>query len=132
MIYANKFSYRTTTKTLEEIEENEKDEQIHDALIGFIQAEKQDEDNVSKTETKLIKNLKWAAKKNGTNKIVLHSFAHLSLSKADEKVTLAMFKRAEKRLKNSDYEVLQTPFGYFLDLNIQAPGKSVARVFKEF
>ncbi len=80
----------------------------------------------------MIKNLKWAAKKNKTNSIVLHSFAHLSMSKADEGITKDLFDRAEKRLEKSDYEISQTPFGYFLDLDIQAPGESLARIFKEF
>jgi len=105
---------------------------MENALVGFIQVEQKDEDNISKIETKMIKNLKWAAKKNETNNIVLHSFAHLSLSKADEEITKQIFDRAEKRLNDSGYNTLQTPFGYFLDLDIQAPGKSLARVFKEF
>jgi len=94
--------------------------------------EQKDEEDISKVETKMIKNLKWAAKKNETTNIVLHSFAHLSMSKADEGITKELFDRAEQRLKNSGYEISQTPFGYFLDLDIQAPGRSLARVFKEF
>ncbi|MEA2086795.1 MAG: threonyl-tRNA synthetase editing domain-containing protein, partial [Candidatus Caldatribacteriota bacterium] len=39
---------------------------------------------------------------------------------------------AEKRLENAGYKTRQTPFGYFLDLDLKAPGKSLARVFKEF
>jgi len=35
-------------------------------------------------------------------------------------------------MKNADYECYQTPFGYFLDLDIQAPGVSQARIFKGF
>jgi len=33
-------------------------------------------------------------------------------------------------MKNAGYTVHQTPFGYFLDLQIDAPGFSLARVFK--
>ncbi|MEA1986459.1 MAG: threonyl-tRNA synthetase editing domain-containing protein [Candidatus Marinimicrobia bacterium] len=132
MIYTDNFNYKTTIKTLDSVEKIDEEKEIKNALIGFIQVEEKDEENISKVETKLIKNLKWAAKKNETEKIVLHSFAHLSMSKADEKITKDLFDRAEERLKKSDYEVSQTPFGYFLDLNVQAPGKSLARIFKEF
>lgn len=132
MIYADKFTYKTSIKNLESVEKLAENKQIENALVGFIQVEQQDEDDISKIETKMIKNLKWAAKKNDTNKIVLHSFAHLSLSKADEEITKELFNRAEKRLEKSGYESSQTPFGYFLDLDIQAPGKSLARIFKEF
>jgi len=132
MIYSDKFAYKTNVKNLESVEYFEENKKIENALVGFIQVEQKDEKDITKAETKMIKNLKWAAKKNDTNSIILHSFAHLSLSKADEKITKEMFDRAEQRLKNSGYEISQTPFGYFLDLDIQAPGRSLARIFKEF
>ena len=132
MIYTDKFAYNTNIKNLESVESYEENKQIENVLVGFIQVEQKDEEDIAKAETKMIKNLKWAAKKNDTNNIVLHSFAHLSMSKADEGLTKAMFDRAEQRLKNSGYEVSQTPFGYFLDLDIQAPGRSLARIFKDF
>jgi len=132
MIYSDKFAYKTNIKNLESAKKYEEEKQIENTLVGFIQVEQKDEEDISKVETKMIKNLKWAAKKNETTNIVLHSFAHLSMSKADEGITKELFDRAEQRLKNSGYEVSQTPFGYFLDLDVQAPGKSLARVFKEF
>lgn len=132
MIYADKFAYNTNIKNLESVESYEENKQIENVLVGFIQVEQKDEEDIAKAETKMIKNLKWATKKNKSSNIILHSFAHLSMSKADETITKEMFDRAEKRLKDSGYEVFQTPFGYFLDLDIQAPGKSLARIFKEF
>jgi hypothetical protein len=117
---------------LETVEQYQEDKQIKNVLAGFIQVEKEDEEKMDKVETKLVKNLKWAAKKNNTNSILLHSFAHLSLSKANPESTKKIFDNAEKRLNDSGYEVSQTPFGYFLDLDLKAPGKSLARVFKEF
>ncbi len=132
MIYADRFAYRTTIKTLEEFEDREEERTEKDVLVGFIHVEKEDEEKLDKVETKLVKNLKWAAKKNNTNTIVLHSFAHLSESKGDPKITKALLDRAEARLINAGYEAWQTPFGYFLDLDMKAPGRSLARVFKEF
>jgi hypothetical protein len=132
MIYAEQFAYQTRSKTLETVEEYQEDKQIENVLAGFIQVEKEDEEKMDKVETKLVKNLKWAAKKNNTNYILLHSFAHLSLSKANPENTKKIFDNAEKRLKDASYQVFQTPFGYFLDLALRAPGRSLARVFKEF
>jgi len=132
MIYADRFAYKTSKKTLETVEEHKEEKLIEDVLVGFIQVEKEDEEKIDKIETKLIKNLKWAAKKNDTNNIILHSFAHLSLSKAELEITKTIFDNAEKRLENTGYKTWQTPFGYFLDLDLRAPGKSLARVFKEF
>ncbi len=132
MIFCNTFVYSTRVKNLDSVKEYDENKSYENVLVGFIQVEKKDEEDLSGIETKLIKNLKWAAKKNGTRKIILHSFAHLSMSKADETTTKEMFDRSEKRLDKSGYETSQTPFGYFLDLDVQAPGRSLARVFKEF
>jgi hypothetical protein len=76
--------------------------------------------------------LKWAAKKNNTKSVLLHSFAHLAETKAAANYTKELFDRVEARMKNADYECAQTAFGYFMDLDIQAPGISQARIFKSF
>jgi len=101
-------------------------------LLALIQVEAKDEENLSSIETKLIKNLKWAARKNETDRVILHSFAHLAETKADPEVTKRVLDNAETRLINAGYVAYQTPFGYFLDLDIKAPGHSFARLFKEF
>lgn len=133
MIYVKEFSYTPTIKTLENFKEHTESKTFKNALVGFIQVEEHDtEKAVLKVEKNLVKNLKWGARKNETNFIVLHSFAHLSESKASPEFTKEIFDLAEKRLKNANYETAQTPFGYFLDLNINAPGFSQARMFKSF
>ena len=132
MIYCNSFYYKTSIKNLDSVEDYEKSESIENTLVAFIQAEEKDEENIKKIETKLIKNIKWAAGKNDTKRIVLHSFAHLSTSKASPDITKELFDNAQKRLENAGYTTSQTPFGYFLDLKVDAPGKSLARIFKEF
>ena len=131
MIYVTNFSYKTTSKTLVDFPDVEEEASIENSLVGFIHVEKEDEEMVGKIVTKLIKNLKWAATKNSTKSIVLHSFVHLSESKADPAITKDILDKADERLKNAGYEVKQTPFGYFLDLKIDAPGLSRARIFRD-
>lgn len=132
MIYCHSFGFKTSVKTLAEVPDKNEEKKIDNALVGFINMEAEDEENPAKTETKLIKNLKWAAGKNGSKTIVLHSFAHLSESKAEPGKTARLLNSAEERLKNAGYEVYQTPFGYFLDLEINAPGNPLTRIFKSF
>ena len=131
MIYATRFNYKTTRKSLESAGDIEEQRTVEDAVVGFIHVEEKDEDRLSDVETKMIKNLKWAARKNNTNRIVLHSFTHLSESKAPTDITKQLLDNAEQRLKNADYQVDQTPFGYFLDLDVVAPGYPLARLFKD-
>ena len=132
MIYTDRFAYTPAHKTLEEQPDCSEPGEIINAVIGLIHAEAIDEEDAVKTEKKLIKNLKWGARKNETQKIVLHSFSHLAETKAAADFTKELLDRAAERLANAGYEVFQTPFGYFLDLDLQAPGRSTARIFASF
>jgi len=132
MIYCDNFAYIPAHKTLESEPDCGEGNAINDAVIGFIHAEVVDEDDPARVEKKLIKNLKWGARKNATKRIVLHSFSHLAETKADATFTRELLERASQRLIHASYEAWQTPFGYFLDLDLQAPGRSTARIFKSF
>lgn len=129
-MYVDDFSYNPAQKNLENAESVSDGQHFSNAILAFIQVEQTDEENdIKSREKKLVNHLKWVARKNETNMIILHSFAHLSDSKASADFTKLLFDEAEKRLKNADYFTAQTPFGYFLDLNIKAPGFSLARIW---
>ena len=129
-MFVDEFSYFPQQKNLEDTEEVLTGKQFSKAILSFIQVEQADEENDLKSrEKKLVNHLKWVARKNETNSVILHSFAHLSESKASSEFTKELFNEAEKRLLNAGYSVAQTPFGYFLDLNIKAPGVSQARIW---
>lgn len=132
MIYTTKFAYKPTVKTLESMLDFKDIGEFKNVQTAFIQVEKEDEERETEVIKKLLKNLKWIAGKNSTKQIILHSFAHLSNSKAEPEFTKSLFDKVEERLINTNYKVSQTPFGYFLDLDINAPGFSLARVFKSF
>lgn len=132
VIYCTAFCYHPTTKTLPDFEDVTAGKTFTDCIVAFIQVEEEDEEKeVSGREKKLVNHLKWTARKNNTNTIVLHSFAHLSASKASVNYTKTLFDQAEQRLQNGGYSTEQTPFGYFLDLNINAPGFSLARIWAD-
>ncbi len=132
VFYTKSFSYHPATKNLDEVPDPGGDRTFNDCLLAFIQVEEADEEKDLKSrEKKLVNHLKWAARKNNTQCVILHSFAHISYSKATVEFTKAVFDAAQSRLENAGYHVSQTPFGYFLDLNIEAPGYSLARIWAE-
>ncbi len=131
MVYASRVSYTPTVKTIDWAEDKTEPEHYEDILIAFIHAEEKDMEDIKAAETRLIKNVKWGARKNNTRRVLLHSFAHLSESKATPEFTKELLDRAEARLKNAGYEAYQSPFGYFLDISMDWPGRSLARVFKD-
>ncbi len=130
VMYCDSFSYSPAKKNLEDAEDITKGASFQDCIVAFIQVEQSDEEkDIKSREKKLVNHLKWTARKNNTKNIVLHSFAHLSESKSSVNFTRDIFNAAEKRLINADYNTAQTPFGYFLDLDIKAPGFSLARIW---
>ena len=130
VIYVDEFKYRPSQKNLDSAEEVKDGGSYTDSILAFIHLEEADEQfDIKSREKKLVNHLKWAARKNDCKNIILHSFAHLSDSKASVEFTKEVFDMAEIRLKNGGYTTSQTPFGYFLDLDIKAPGHSLARIW---
>ncbi len=129
--YCEKFSWVPAIKTLATAPEAEPGA-YENILVAFIHIEPRDIDEQSNSEKKLLKNIKWLANKWKDKKVILHSFTHLGEDKADADDALALLQRIECRLKNVNYEVIQTPYGYFLDLDMQAKGHPLARIYKEF
>lgn len=129
--YCDKFAWAPALKTLADAPDA--GPSTHETcIVAFIHVEPEDVETGSAAETKLVKNAKWLARKWETNRIVLHSFTHLGEKKADPQQARALIDRAQTRLIKANYDPVQTPYGYFNDLSIQAPGHPLARIFKAF
>ncbi|WP_346857534.1 threonyl-tRNA synthetase editing domain-containing protein [uncultured Draconibacterium sp.] len=130
VMYVDEFRYTPAQKNLETVEDINEGARYTDSILAFIQVEESDEEkDVKSREKKLVNHLKWTARKNNCKSVILHSFAHLSESKASIDFTRQLFDLAELRLQNAEFTTAQTPFGYFLDLEIKAPGFSLARIW---
>ncbi|MCD6579594.1 hypothetical protein J7L48_08950 [bacterium] len=110
----------------------EKEKKYENGILVFTHVESRDEEFLDKSTTKYIKNIKWFAGKFNKPKIILHSFAHLSKDKAYPKIAKILFDNAEDRLKNSGFDVEQTPFGFVLNFSLKMDDTPLARYFKEF
>jgi len=129
--YCDRFDWNPVMKTLAQAPDAGPAENI-DSVVAFIHVEPGDTAEGSSAETKLVKNAKWLARKWKTKHIILHSFSHLGEDKADPDMSRALLERAGVRLADSGYKVQQTPYGYFNDLVIEAPGHPLARIYKAF
>jgi hypothetical protein len=132
MFYAPEFWFRTYQKVLDSVEEKEMEEKTENAVVVFYHVEAEDEKKRSGVLTKLVKNVKWLAGKFRTRSLVIHSFNHLSASKASPEFSNGLITDAKTRLQNSGYEITETPFGYLNEWKIHVAGESLAKVFKEF
>jgi len=132
MFFTKDWWYKTASKTLENVPVVDKEESVSGAVVIFFHAEAADESAYAGVVQKFVKNAKWLAGKFGTRDIVLHSFNHLSSSKASPKFAEELLAEVRQRLENTGYRVMLTPFGYFNEFRIHVAGDSLAKVFKEF
>jgi len=130
MFNTGEFWYRTYSKTIENTESISKEETVKDSLVIFIHVEKEDEEKAGEIAKKAVDNIAWLARKTSRSKIVLHSFAHLSNSKSSVEFAQIMLEKIQSGLKSNGYEVITTPFGYFLEFQIHIMGESLAKVWK--
>lgn len=130
--YCERFAWRPSLKTLEDAPDAVPMAQ-EKSVVAFIHVEPADVgEEANSFETKLVKNAKWLARKWETRMIVLHSFTHLGEQKADPADAKKLIDRVQQRLEAAGYTAVQTPYGYFNDLSIEAPGHPLARIYKEF
>jgi len=130
MFDTNEFWYRTFSKTLEQVETTDKEEKIENALVIFTSVEKEDEERKDKVVKKAIDNISWLARKTSRNRIVLHSFAHLSDNKSSIEFAKETLEAIKEKLNSKGLETSLTPFGYFLEFKIHVRGESLAKVWK--
>lgn len=132
LYYAPSFWFKTYKKILDDVPDAEMEEAVENAVVVFYQAEEDDSLKKSSVISKFVKNTKWVAGKFNTKIIVLHSFSHLSMSKASPELTDEIIRDVKERLSRTGYSITETPFGYLNEWKMHVAGESLAKVFKEF
>jgi hypothetical protein len=132
LFYAHSFAYETASKGLPDVPDLQKKESQQDTVVVFYHVEAEDKEKRIKVIQKFVKNVKWLCGKFSTKNVVLHSFNHLSSSKADPDFSEGILDEAIERLARTGFQVVVTPFGYFNEFSLHVAGDSLAKVFKEF
>jgi hypothetical protein len=130
MFDTTEFWYKPFSKTLDTAPDAGPEEQFQETLVIFINVEAEDEAGNGKVVKKAVDNILWLAKKTSRNRIVLHSFAHLSESKSGPDYAQAALVEIRKGLTAKGMTTSITPFGYFLEFRIHVRGESLAKVWK--
>ena len=132
LFYAHDFHFKTAEKGLPDVPDLELADGRHDAGVIFFHVEEEDQEKRAKVVQKFVKNAKWLCGKFDSKTIVLHSFNHLSTSKAPPDFSHGILVEVVERLERTGYDVMTTPFGYFNEFSIHVAGASLAKVYKEF
>ena len=130
---AKRFRWKSFSKTLPDVRDQEVEEEVEETLVVFIHAESPDEEAGRRDSVlrQALKHIKWLANKRKLRNIVLHSFAHLGGEAAAPGFTEGLIEEIAQRLRSVDYDVRLTPFGYFCEWDLSVYGDSLAKVWKE-
>jgi len=131
MFYCPDFRLHPYSRTVDTGPENPAPIQAGNAVVVFYHCEAEDPERYKKVLDKALKNIKWLANKFGSKDIVLHSFNHLSTSKAEPEFALEIARDMAKRLEKAGCVVQETPFGWFNEWWMHVAGESLAKVFKD-
>ena len=131
LFYTHTWWFKTASKSLPQAPDIEREDSIEKTVVVFFHAEAEDEGKGKSLLDKVVKNIKWLAGKFGTKSVVIHSFNHLSSSKASPEFSEQIIKQTAEKLENAGYTVMCTPFGYFNEFKMHVGGESLAKVFKE-
>ena len=131
LLYAPSFWFKTYQKVLEHVDDQDIEANCEHAVVVFYHVEAEDLERRKKVITKFIKNIKWLAGKFDSKNVVLHSFNHLSNSKAPADFAEGLLQETRDRLERTGYSVTVTPFGYLNEWKLHVAGESLAKVFKE-
>ncbi len=130
---AERFAWKSFTKTLEDAADEEVDEAVADAVVAFVHAEEKDADPDERRRVfkHTLKHLKWLANKRDLRTVVLHSFTHLGADNAPPGFAREFLDELAERLRGTGYTVRTTPFGWFCSWELSVFGDSLAKVWKE-
>jgi hypothetical protein len=130
---AKSFRWKTHSKTLAQVADQDVEEQIVDAVVVFVHAEQSDEEAVKKNSLlrQTLKHVKWLAHKRNLKNIVIHSFTHLGGETSSPGFAESFINAVAQRLREASYRVWTTPFGYFCEWDLSVYGESLAKVWKE-
>src|SRR3970282_252769 len=109
---AKRFRWKTHSKTLPEVVDQEIEREVEKAVIVFVHAEEYDagHNRYASVLRQSVKHVKWLANKRGLKHIVLHSFTHLGGDTARPVFAHSFIETAAARLRETGYEGCTTPF----------------------
>jgi hypothetical protein len=130
---AKRFRWKTHSKTLADVTDQEIEQEITEALVVFVHAETVDADEEREMSVlrQTLKHVKWLANKRDLMNVVLHSFTHLGGATAEPAFAETFINDLAERLRQTGYRVWMTPFGYFCEWDLSVYGESLAKVWKE-
>ncbi len=132
MLHVDRFISTVTdkgrSKVIEEVTPDSRTTDVDEALLVLVSVEKNDESSHESVGNKAVSEISEHAQKLKVHRIILHPFAHLFADLSKPETALEILKLSEEGLRQRDFEVIRTPFGWFNSRELKAKGHPLSRV----
>jgi len=102
-----------------------------DCLIAFISVEKGDESDTNLAAEKLVEEIIGISNQINEKNIILYPYAHLSSNLGAPKEAIEILKKAESLLKEKNYSVTRTPFGWYKAFKLSCKGHPLSELSRQ-
>ena len=118
---AKRFRWKTHSKTLPEVADQDIDQEVCQTVVVFLHAETADSDSQRSASVlrQSLKHIKWLANKRELKNIVLHSFAHLGGVTAPAVLAESFTTTLQQRLRRDRLSGLDHALRLFLRVGFE-------------
>ncbi len=130
LVHSDFIEYKATKKALKaapELADAEKAGRMEECLCAFISVEKADELNLASAVAKAAAEIVKVADQVKTKRVMLYPYAHLSNSLAAPAIAIEALPALKAALP-ADYEVKQSPFGWYKAFSISCKGHPLSEL----
>jgi threonyl-tRNA synthetase len=132
LIHSDYIEYEVKDKAISNPEETSilKD-RLDEALTVFIAVEKNDEKSPHQTVLDAIAEIEKTAEQLKVRNIMVYPYAHLSADLGRPKIAQEILIEIEYELKNKDYNVKRSPFGWYKAFKISCKGHPLSELSRD-
>jgi len=130
LLHCDSFEYevhQTAVKNAEPLEDNRMG-RFENVLVAFSTIEKEDEQNPAEVVRKATESIAEVARSVKTNRILVYPYAHLSSSLASATVAISILRQCSESLKEMNFEVYRSPFGYYKSFSLHCLGHPLSEL----
>ena len=132
LIHSDYIEYEVKDKAIPNPEEIKlKKDRLEEALTVFIAVEKNDEKSPQQTVLETTEEIRKTAEQLKVKNIMLYPYAHLSSNLASPKKAQEILIEIEYELKNKNFNVKRSPFGWYKAFKISCKGHPLSELSRE-
>jgi len=132
LIHSDYIEYEVKDKAISNPEEiSQKNDRLEEALTVFIAVEKNDEKSPRQVVIDAVSEIEKTAEQLKVRNIMIYPYAHLSSDLGGPKVAKEIFVEIEYELKNKDFNVKRSPFGWYKAFKISCKGHPLSELSRD-